>query len=76
MLQERDIILGDIEIAFKNFHHEREAIEILDERPIRVVKDLPILSEADARNFFEFLPPRKLGNRIVELFPCYEVDGQ
>ena len=74
VIQKRDIIPRNIEIAFKDFYCERQSVKVFNQGAIGVMKYVIIFSETDAVNFFEFFPPGKFGHRIVKLFSYDKVD--
>jgi hypothetical protein len=53
---------------------ERQLVHVLDDRPVRGVRDTSVLPETDAIDLIEPVPTCNLPDGIVKLISCHEVD--
>src|SRR6185312_8270867 len=72
--QKGDIVAPKIQIAFVNFGHPGESIEIFDDGRLRIVLKSAIFAENDARNLIQRFPHCEIANRVIKLALYDKVD--
>src|SRR5581483_3181777 len=72
--QERHSVPGDVEITLVNLGHPRQFVQVLDRRTFRVVDYVSVLTEAYARQFFEWCALGIARDLVIKLAPHHEID--
>ena len=75
VLQEGNVVAGEVQIALVDFRCPGKLVQILDQRPVRIMHEALALAEADAGDFFERLSFGIVNDLVIELSADDEIDG-